>query len=164
MFKLRIKAANLSNWQNIFQTADFNSGIRIEINEFGQVGLIIGKKVDGFAVVTGDKALETDKWYTLLVQVGREYGASLKIDNGITSYAREEVEPKCNRLLLGIGYDSTRKFNGQASVVITSALNRKMIPTFPQELLLGQIILTLSLFMLTSLQIRKNKHSFTDCQ
>ena len=110
---------DLYNYQNLFQTSDLNAGIRFEINEQGQGGLVIGSNsVGGYSVLMLPKRFELG-----------DFELSIRISNGkevSVSYLNEKTEkvvgglkPTCDNVIVGYGFDSSRMIRGEVNFSAT---------------------------------------------
>lgn len=111
---LRVDEAGL--YDNLFQTADFNSGIRVELNGNHALGVLMytHKRFDPliFHYVKSfpfGKPLEFDlKVNSDLNLVELKHG-----ENEFQSKSELSFSPQIGNFILGQGFDSTRKLNGQ---------------------------------------------------
>ncbi|MBT8635767.1 hypothetical protein G6644_00670 [Polynucleobacter paneuropaeus] len=111
---LNFYASNLDGYQNIFQTAPGNEGLRLEISG-STAALVLADKlsaggVKGLTISTG---IDAKRWYAL--QVVAKNGSSISATlNGIKviDYKSPGIELKGSDVLIGQGYDQSRQFHG----------------------------------------------------
>ena len=121
VIKIKISGnlTELYNYQNLFQTSDLNTGIRFEIDGLGQGGLLISSSTaDGFSGLPIPEKF-----------VAGPFEISIRIKDGSTvlvSFMNQKSEkvftglkPKCDNVIVGYGYDSTRVIKGEIQFVAT---------------------------------------------
>jgi hypothetical protein len=118
-FDFRLPAQGLrSDYENMFQTADVNSGMRLEVAKgSGAVGLVFNKMIGGVksmsAINLSDLAPMTP---------GIDHHISIHVEKGTLltvtvdgHSASQKLGPEClevSRVLVGQGFDESRKFSG----------------------------------------------------
>ena len=117
--KISGNLTELYNYQNLFQTSDLNSGIRFEIDGLGQGGLLIGSYAadaysglsipEKFVVGPFDISIRIKDGSTVLVSFLNQ--KTQKVFTGL--------KPKCDNVIVGYGYDSTRVIKGEIQFVAT---------------------------------------------
>ena len=113
--KLRFRSDSNVGYPNVFQTAPFNEGMRMEIS--GSTLAVIIPDIDvlsglrGFTVSTDFK---TGQWYSLDIEVvnGLEIRIALD-DKTVAFYRGSGIAIKTSELLVGRGFDESRIFHGQ---------------------------------------------------
>jgi hypothetical protein len=139
----------LRNWQNVFQTADLNSGIRYEIDKYGNTGLIVATdNGSAYLVVQGRTKLVVGKQEIVKIKLTEKKGISLQIGNDSSTQITGKIMPACNNLRFGVGYDNTRQFSGLGTVTLEAGFSHSQVPSFPHELIIGQTIVVLSFALL----------------
>lgn len=117
------------NYQNLFQTSDYNSGIRLEINDVGQGALLIGSNAaDGYSAVSMPSKFNLGN-----------FDISIRIVDGqrvLLSFLDKKIEkvvsglsPKCDNVVVGYGFDSGRVIRGEVQFLATaSTSNPRFVP------------------------------------
>lgn len=117
------------NYQNLFQTSDYNSGIRFEINDVGQGALLIGSNA-----ANGYSAVSMPSKFNL-----GNFDISIRIVDGqrvLISFLDKKIEkvlsglsPKCDNVVVGYGFDSGRVIKGEVQFLATaSTSNPRFVP------------------------------------
>lgn len=115
-----VNIRTLSNrFTNIFQTDDYNSGFRIEINSDGILAALVHSPNVGTDQLVGAAANGVVKAKTLTKVYISVYSNTLssKIDDGEYVSVMGDFRPTCNRVLIGGGFDSTRTTLGEVQAV-----------------------------------------------
>lgn len=112
--------SELYSYQNLFQTSDLNSGIRLEINDVGEAGLLIGSNgVDGFSLVLVPKNFETGS-FDISIRITDGKRVSITFQNEKTEKVINGLKPKCDNVVIGYGYDSSRVIKGKVHFSVNS--------------------------------------------
>lgn len=134
---------SLRNFQNIFQTSDLNAGIRLEIDENGSAGVIVaGEKLENLLIVSSPSRLSVGKRSSISILIAHDSGVTMSIDD-IKSTLLGTVNPKCNRLRTGVGFDDTRGFDGMGSIKLEAGINHKQYSTPAWLEIFGQMSIAL---------------------
>lgn len=129
---LSIVPAELRNYQNVFQTSNLNSGLRLEIDEGGTTALILGEPNSSAIVANGlATRLVPLKETKIEMEVSQKYGSSINIPEEHlpvirTSYGK--LLPACGNVRVGIGFDDTRKFSGTVEIRFQFGTWRQILP------------------------------------
>lgn len=118
-FKFKIPDKGIvSDYENIFQTADINSGLRMEVAKDGVVGLLFNNRTGNRNELTSININEL----TDIVR-GVYHNVEIKIDKGVLLTVNidghtvaKELNPnsvEISRILVGQGFDTTRRFSGE---------------------------------------------------
>ena len=112
---------DLYNYQNLFQTGDFNSGIRLEINDLGQGGLLIGSSAaDGFSAVSLPGKFELGNFdISIRINDGQKVSVFFldrKIEKVVSG-----LKPKCDNVVVGYGFDSSRVVRGEVQFLASAS-------------------------------------------
>ena len=122
------------NYQNLFQTSDYNSGIRLEINDVGQGALLIGSNAaDGYSAVSMPSKFNLGN-----------FDISIRIVDGqrvLISFLDKKIEkvvsglsPKCDNVVVGSGFDSGRVIRGEVQFLATaSTSNPRFVPQWVDD-------------------------------
>ena len=103
----------LYNYQNLFQTSDFNSGMRLEIDDAGQAGLVIGSNgPDGYSVLSIPEKFVPGS-FDLSIQIKNSKKVTVAFRNQLTEKVMNGLKPNCDNLIVGYGYDSSRVVKGE---------------------------------------------------
>jgi ABC-type sugar transport system permease subunit len=109
------------NYQNLFQTSDFNAGIRLEINDSGQGGLLIGSSAaDGFSSVSIPEKFELGNFdISIRINDGQKVSLSF-LDRKIVKVV-SGLKPKCDNVVVGYGFDSSRVVRGEVEFLASAS-------------------------------------------
>jgi hypothetical protein len=131
------------NNQNLFQTADLNLGIRLEISLSDELALVIGTPSGEISeVLKMRQRLVAERKYNFAIVLENKR-AILKI-NEITIKESEKLAMiSCSHLIIGSGYDESRIFAGNYKISIAGNLI--------QEKRKQAMLLILVIFLLGSL-------------
>ena len=106
---------DLNEYQNIFQTAPGNEGLRLEISG-KNAALVLSDKLSsgGIKGLTISSNIYINQWYTLYISAknGESIFASLD-GTKIIDYKSSGIELKGSEVLIGQGFDQTRMFHGR---------------------------------------------------
>jgi peptidoglycan/LPS O-acetylase OafA/YrhL len=105
----------LNNFDNSFQTADINKGIRMEISQAGKIGLIVSQgdnnRFRGFPLI--DNAT-VNTWYDFYITLDKENHIIVKVnDVEVINEIDKTLQYDISKIVVGRGFDDTRIFNGQ---------------------------------------------------
>jgi hypothetical protein len=144
-------------YQNLFQTADGNAGLRVEVNENGVLAVILPAITGAIPQsIAAPIVLTPNVEYELLVQYLRNGEITLDLSgySVVTQLSFNSVN--CHQTYMGNGYDGTRQFIGDATVTITFVRHNRFSPVISHSaiviaglilaLLVAQINLPRSLF------------------
>lgn len=129
---LAIVPRELRNYQNVFQTSNLNSGLRLEIDEGGTTALVLGEPNSSAIVANGlATRLVPLKETKIEMEVSQKYGSSINIPEEHlpvirTSYGK--LLPACDNVRVGIGFDDTRKFSGTVEIRFQYGTWRQILP------------------------------------
>lgn len=140
-FEIRFRPKELRNYQNVFQTSDGNVGVRLEIDEIGTIGLIVASSTGSFMTAVSTARAVVGKWTVARVQLKASGEVRLSVDDASTVQARGMPMPSCDRILLGAGFDGTRKFSGEVSAKMSAGTRSNPLPAYQLIRLLGQFFL-----------------------
>ena len=125
--KLRFRADSVEGYPNVFSTAPFNSGLRMELS-----GTTAGIVVPDSSVTGGLKGfsltntLKTKQWYELEVEVLNRKFINIFLDGQLVAdYASTGLSMETSRLLVGSGFDMSRAFRGQVENISITKGNLK---------------------------------------
>lgn len=107
-------------YQNLFQTAGLNKGIRLEVSPSGHLSLVIGSRSNEIVTVLQVKE-ELHPWrdYKFEVSLKRD-AVTLVLDNTISVSTKSPLDFECTEFIVGTGYDSSRHYKGRYTVTISS--------------------------------------------
>lgn len=112
--RFRMKVYSVGGWNNVFQTAPGNSGIRLELGKPFTAGLVWGcGRNKGVCGVVAHPAVEPGKWYTVAVFLDKHKRLKVLFD-GETVYREEDrtLSVDLSDIAVGTGYGKTRNFDG----------------------------------------------------
>lgn len=105
--------ASTTAWQNLFQTANANRGVRVEIDEHGRIALIVGNSDGTFESLNHYLEIEIEKTYRFEVRV-TERQLEFTLDDATVSKIAS-TEPICDSYKISSGFDDSRKFEGSVT-------------------------------------------------
>jgi hypothetical protein len=128
-FKISGTLSDLYNYQNLFQTSDLNAGIRFEINELGEGGLLIGSSApDGYSGLLIPGKFVAGK-FDLLIRIKDGSKVFVSFLNKETEKVFEGLKPTCDNFVVGYGYDSVRVIKGNVQLTATASYSKpRLIP------------------------------------
>lgn len=112
--RYKMKAYSIGAWNNVFQTAPFGAGIRMELSKPFTAGLVWrennSKRIDGVAV---HLAVELNKWYDVAIILDKHKRLKVVFD-GKTVYCENNrsLSVELSDIAVGTGYGRTRPFDG----------------------------------------------------
>jgi|GEM_PF-7032889 len=108
-----------NGWANVFQTADHNNGLRLEMDKDGNLSLITGLvqagRLKGYTIMTGLRGgpvVIRIKYSPVEHRIQAEMDGQLVLDT-----VDKDILVNMDRPLVGRGFDDTRKFSGSISCV-----------------------------------------------
>lgn len=149
IINVRGRINELRNYQNLFQTGSQNAGIRVEIDDRGTVGLIVANRSElTFASLASSGTITPGRIQMRFVLrdgklMTNQVGAS--ISTGILA----DPQPTCNDVVVGYGFDSSRRTDGNYRIDITTFTERPRFVGFRfEELMRNEFVRSLSLALL----------------
>jgi hypothetical protein len=129
--KISGNLTELYNYQNLFQTSDLNSGIRFEINGFGQAGLIIGSSaVDGYSGLSIPEKFVVGP-FDIAIRIKDGSTVLVSFLNRSTEKVFSGLKPVCDNFIVGYGYDSTRVIKGEVQFIATASYSKpRFVPSW----------------------------------
>ena len=113
----------LKGYQNLFQTDDGNLGIRLEVSQSGVAALVVSSppetSFEKFVYVVASGLIEEGKKFHLYFRVSFDGGLTLKLDSQPAQTVYSNINPTCQNVQLGVGYDISRKTIGTTKTTIT---------------------------------------------
>lgn len=111
----RMKIENITSWDDIFQTAPSNAGVRVEISEPGVMDVVVGDGTHagliGFQIAT---SLEKKVWHTVMINIDKNKNLIVLLDGKETVRAKSpRINYKINEIAVGSGLSKSRPFDGQ---------------------------------------------------
>jgi len=115
-FELDFNAKSFDGFPNLFQTAPYNKGIRMEFGPAGKLALVVSR---GAASALEGRILDCDistgTWHHLKVTVSPDKEITVQIDNSknaIPPLKASDINLDFSQIMAGVGFDSTRTFDG----------------------------------------------------
>jgi len=116
--KLRFRSDSTEGYPNVFQTAPYDLGMRMEIS--GSTAAIVVRSLwadkgnSGLKVLVLTTALKAGQWYTLEIEALNGAFVRAKLDGqNVADYANAGLLMETSELLVGGGFDASRAFRGQ---------------------------------------------------
>lgn len=112
----QILLAGYREFQNLLQTSDLNSGLRIEVSNDGGSELIVTKNDGSLFGLRGRKKLVPGQIHEIELSLTSFSILRYSID-GLSSSATVPLLAnfKCDRIVFGQGYDASRRISGYVS-------------------------------------------------
>ena len=111
---LQFRAQEMAGHPNLFQTGDYDTGIRVELSN-GALAAVVGneKQPDAPASLLISKNIEPGRWYDLHVAALKNGFVTARLsDNPTLKLEGEHIAFSANNFWIGQGFDSTRRFTG----------------------------------------------------
>jgi len=148
----------LRNYQNLFQTADQNAGIRIEVDETGAVGLLVADRSDlTFLAVQAAGTISPGR-FQALIRVSDGRNVSFQLGRSVATGHSETLQPSCSNLVVGYGFDASRLSSGRFRAdfsafgeqhrFVSPAMERAVANEFFRSVALGVMVFCLILVAL----------------
>ena len=111
------KVNSISGWNNIFQTAPANYGIRMELAEPSTLGLIIkNKNKDGLRGFYVTQALQLGKSHLISVKIDMNKHLTVLLDNeNVLDVVDPNIDYDISEIAVGSGFSKSRPFDGELS-------------------------------------------------
>ncbi len=112
-----VKVNAISGWNNIFQTAPLNSGIRMELSEPSTLGLVIkNNNNEGYRGFNVTDKLQLNRWYFVKVKIDTNNHIIVILDNETIIDAIDPgIDYDISEIAIGTGFSKSRPFNGELS-------------------------------------------------
>jgi hypothetical protein len=125
--KLRFRADSVDGYPNVFSTAPFNSGLRMELSGTNASIVVPDSSVSGgWKGFSLTNTLKTKQWYELEVEVLNRKFIKIFLDGQlVANYASTGLSMETSRLLVGGGFDASRAFRGQIEDISITKGNLK---------------------------------------
>ncbi len=108
-------AYSISNWNNIFQTADENHGVRLELGSPSGMSLVIGADSDsGLKGYTLTDSLNPGEWYSFKLNISPEKRIKAFLnDKKVLDIKDPSLDYRISHIAVGTGFSKTRPFDGR---------------------------------------------------
>lgn len=113
----KMKAYSISEWNNIFQTAPSNTGIRMELSKPSTLSLLIGSRDSAmFRAVDLTKKMTFDEWHTVEIEIRKNNDLKIFFDDKpVVSTLIGNIDFDVSDIAIGTGFSLTRDFDGELS-------------------------------------------------
>lgn len=115
----RMKVYSIDNYNNVFQTAPANDGIRLELTSPSVLALIVRYKgADKPEGIVLTRTLQLDKWYSVNIRADRDNRLTVLLDESLIVDGDKdlrEIDYKISDIAIGTGFSKTRSFDGAIS-------------------------------------------------
>jgi hypothetical protein len=149
----------LRNYQNLFQTSSLNSGIRVEIDETGTVGMVVANESDlGFAALLGAGTV-TPGPIRMVFAITNANSMVVRVGKSSSRADLVGPRPACDNIVIGLGYDESRTTSGTLDIQFTTFADRpRFVGLWVEDLTADEFFRTvaLSLVVFCSLLIVLN--------
>jgi|APSaa5957512535_1039671.scaffolds.fasta_scaffold03448_2 hypothetical protein len=146
--KFRFRAEDTDGYPNLFQTAPFNQGARVEISGT-TAALIISDKTqsNGVRGITLTKSLVIGQWYSLDVEVLNGAFIRASLDGiSVANHVASDLSIDTSQLLLGSGFNVSRVFRGDIDSISIMKGNLRL-PYQGLRIIYVGLILLIALFV-----------------
>src|SRR3972149_2702883 len=115
--KFKMKAYSVSEWNNIFQTAPVNTGIRMELSKPSTLSLLIGSRDSAiFKAFDLTKILTFNEWHKVEIEIRKNNDLKIFFDNEpIVSTLIGNIDYDVADIAVGTGFSRMRHFDGELS-------------------------------------------------
>lgn len=112
---MRFRVLLIRGYQDVFETAPLNKGMRLEIAAPHTLALIVAaKNVRGFVPYVLSTKLEENQWHSLKIVCGFDRTLTIVFDGHDVAHVRDRsLEYVVSDVRFGEGYDATRRLHGQ---------------------------------------------------
>jgi uncharacterized protein YuzE len=144
----------IGDWDNLFQTADVNSGIRMELSrEQKTCGIVIGHPEKGLDAIELKEFPEFNKWHRLVLELEGDT-VRCQLDGTVVGLKRMEgIFPKFDNIYVGSGFSKSRPFDGKIKNFQLEVLNHQNLLNLVKRALLIAWLLFLG-FLIMGLALR----------
>lgn len=109
----RMKVYSMGEFGNVFQTAELNSGIRLELIKPNTLLLIIANAGHEKGIEL-TKSLELNKWYSIAITINQSGRIKVFVDGAMTAHALlNSTNYKIQGIAVGTGFSKSRPFDGK---------------------------------------------------
>lgn len=111
----QMKVYEIDNYNNIFQTAPTNSGIRMELAQPSKLGLIIGyKNAEGVKGFVLRRSLQLKQWYSVNINISRDKHLRVLLNNvAVVDLKDSAINYDISDVAIGAGFSKKRLFKGE---------------------------------------------------
>lgn len=101
---------------DLFQTADGNSGVRLEVAPSGTVGVVVGGPSGRVPVgLLANGIVVTGRPFTVRIRL-TETHVAISLDSFTERSVSAELRPACDNVVVGTGYSAARDAEGHVEV------------------------------------------------
>lgn len=115
-FTFNMKIESVDDYNNVFQTAPVNSGLRMELSQPSDLVFLSGIKSTESNALTSVQIhnIQLNTWYKIDINVQKNNRATIKVDNEViydqfVNYMKYEITD----IAVGTGFSKTRPFKGE---------------------------------------------------
>ncbi len=152
----RFELDTLRDYQNIFQTAPLNTGIRMEVDSRGRSAVILGSPLGLYEALPLRETLNVGQQYSLEITWSKNGQVEIHLDKQMQRQTDKIPSPLCTDIRVGTGFDDTRNVDGRATVRFTSTAYKR-VQVIPHELIQLLVVLVIALFALQQGRYSKKK-------
>jgi Glycosyltransferase family 87 len=147
----KMKVYSIGNNNNVFQTAQLNDGVRLELSSPSTVELVVKQKDDKqpYGFILSD-ALKLNTWYLIRIHIDTTDRIRCYLDGTIVANTKYKelgkIEYIISEIAVGSGFNKTRIFDGE---ITDFAINYKLSRQTPGgKLIIPIVIVSLLLSIL----------------
>ncbi|MFH1825475.1 MAG: hypothetical protein ABH873_09690 [Candidatus Firestonebacteria bacterium] len=158
-----MKIYYIFQWDNIFQTAIENDGVRLELSLPSTLAIGIGnvkKNKTVFKIIEDD--INYDEWYSVYIKIDRNKKLTVKLNNKTVIEKVEDVDYRISDIVIGTGFSKTRAFNGEVNnfIINYKLINKSKVISI--VILFMKIVMTSVCLLLFYKYLPGDKLYFTD--
>lgn len=143
-----MKAYSISDWNNVFQTAPSNSGIRMELSKPDAVGLVIGtNNKEGYRGFHLGQIL-FNQWHKVEIKINRDKRLRAVFDDKTILDVDPAFDYDISDIAIGTGFNKLRGFQGEIRNFSIEYKLCQRVFIFDRIVLFANILLVLSVLLL----------------
>ncbi len=116
--RFRMLVYSIMDYDNVFQTAPVNKGIRLELDKPNKLGVVIQEKTGLGGKVRGlflTQRLQANRWYTVRIHIDRAHHLQAWLNGlSVIDIRNAAWDYSVSDLAVGTGFSHKRPFNGKA--------------------------------------------------
>lgn len=158
----KMKIYSLNEYQNIFQTAPFNEGIRLELAPPSTLGLVVQQKDTHvpFGVILANSCV-LNEWYHITISIDKNRRVRISINDFPVIDSKDmpigEIDYKISDIAIGSGFSKTRDFDGALADFSFEYRLLEKRKALSAGILIGKIILILEITFVTAVFIFRRR-------
>ncbi len=142
--------------QGLFQTDNFNNGIRAEISPSGEIG-VLTTATDGSLVGIALGKVKIAKPFKLDIRADSPTSISARLNNGPWTYLKVQALATCSHVVVGAGYSLDRMAMGSFTTTFT-VLEQNSVHLTARRIFEVLLLLSVLIALITSFSIYLLSH------